>query len=432
MKITSKGIRVIVALATVSFLTSIFNDIILFVLALTLFLVLMSDFFRLRFRVKEIGYTKTEPSKIEVRMVAGENREIRFQFRPPIKKEKEVEFTDIKKWIKPVKIETPLETTGLTLNINPQIAGEYFLDGLEGTISSPLKLFNSRVRIPFSLYVKTYPRVLPWIVEAVRLLEFGVGYGAGVFPGKKKGLGLEYIETREYTPGDPVRLIDWKATARLTKLMVKEFLEESSGSIYLIYDSRSLGPITSDMLSALLLSTMVGLAYEGLPVNLTLKSGLDIVFNAKSLNPMDALKIILAYLMETSHVSEWDVYELLEPKSSQTLLRTLKMVKAEGLKRLAEFKLRSIEKTVIMKNVKASVQKLNIVYIGSIIHDSSLLMELAEEAKLRGHRFRVMAVNKPWVDAKNLEEAYTIYVSQQKILRALQKLKTEVVYTFKP
>ncbi len=43
-----------------------------------------------------------------------------------------------------------------------------------------------------------------------------------------RGLGLEFYEIREYREGDDPRLIDWKATARIGKLIVKEMRKESS------------------------------------------------------------------------------------------------------------------------------------------------------------------------------------------------------------
>ncbi|MFO7946379.1 MAG: DUF58 domain-containing protein [Armatimonadota bacterium] len=43
-----------------------------------------------------------------------------------------------------------------------------------------------------------------------------------------KGDGLDYYGIREYTPGDDVRRMDWKSTARSDTLMVREFHKEVS------------------------------------------------------------------------------------------------------------------------------------------------------------------------------------------------------------
>ncbi|MEM0347776.1 MAG: DUF58 domain-containing protein [Zestosphaera sp.] len=48
----------------------------------------------------------------------------------------------------------------------------------------------------------------------------------GTGPSKTRGPGTNIFEVREYMPGDEFKKIDWKATARLSKLAVKEFEKE--------------------------------------------------------------------------------------------------------------------------------------------------------------------------------------------------------------
>lgn len=44
------------------------------------------------------------------------------------------------------------------------------------------------------------------------------------------------ISVREYYPGDPLRRIDWKTTARLDRLMVKEFEEDPQATVWIFLD----------------------------------------------------------------------------------------------------------------------------------------------------------------------------------------------------
>jgi uncharacterized protein (DUF58 family) len=44
------------------------------------------------------------------------------------------------------------------------------------------------------------------------------------------------ISVREYFPGDPLRRIDWKTTARLDRLMVKEFEEDPQATVWILVD----------------------------------------------------------------------------------------------------------------------------------------------------------------------------------------------------
>jgi uncharacterized protein (DUF58 family) len=45
------------------------------------------------------------------------------------------------------------------------------------------------------------------------------------------------VSVRDYYPGDPLRRIDWKTTARLDKLMVKEFEEDPQSTVWIFLDS---------------------------------------------------------------------------------------------------------------------------------------------------------------------------------------------------
>ena len=54
-----------------------------------------------------------------------------------------------------------------------------------------------------------------------------------------RGRGLEFRDYRIYTPNDDASLIDWKATARSKKTMIKEFDEERDLTIFFLIDASS-------------------------------------------------------------------------------------------------------------------------------------------------------------------------------------------------
>ena len=57
-------------------------------------------------------------------------------------------------------------------------------------------------------------------------------------PGKHRNTEVSpyAISVRDYYPGDPLRRIDWKTTARLDKLMVKEFEEDPQATVWILLD----------------------------------------------------------------------------------------------------------------------------------------------------------------------------------------------------
>lgn len=58
----------------------------------------------------------------------------------------------------------------------------------------------------------------------------------GAFRSQFKGSGLQFREHQIYTPGDDVRFIDWKLSARLQKTYVKTFEEERNVEIVAFID----------------------------------------------------------------------------------------------------------------------------------------------------------------------------------------------------
>ncbi len=56
---------------------------------------------------------------------------------------------------------------------------------------------------------------------------------------RRLGRGLDFAEVREYQPGDDVRMIDWKVTARTGRAHTKLFVEERERPVLLVVDCRN-------------------------------------------------------------------------------------------------------------------------------------------------------------------------------------------------
>lgn len=59
---------------------------------------------------------------------------------------------------------------------------------------------------------------------------------AGTYVTRLKGRGMEFDESRHYQPGDDIRAIDWRVTARTGKTHTKIFREERERPVYIMTD----------------------------------------------------------------------------------------------------------------------------------------------------------------------------------------------------
>lgn len=64
---------------------------------------------------------------------------------------------------------------------------------------------------------------------------------AGQYKSVFRGSGMEFEEVREYTPGDEVKTIDWKVSARMGRPFIKTFKEEREVVVMLLVDMSASG-----------------------------------------------------------------------------------------------------------------------------------------------------------------------------------------------
>jgi len=62
------------------------------------------------------------------------------------------------------------------------------------------------------------------------------GSHAATHTSRFRGRGVDYVESRAYQPGDDIRLMDWRLTARSGRPHTKVFQEEREQSILLLVD----------------------------------------------------------------------------------------------------------------------------------------------------------------------------------------------------
>ena len=107
---------------------------------------------------------------------------------------------------------------------------EFRPDVLES--KAPFGLFLRRRRVAPALAVLVYPQVFP--LEKIPMLE-GME-GTRTRPQRTRA-GQEIAGSRSYFPGDPLRHIHWRNTAREGRLMVKEYEDSQENILAIAFDS---------------------------------------------------------------------------------------------------------------------------------------------------------------------------------------------------
>jgi uncharacterized protein (DUF58 family) len=111
--------------------------------------------------------------------------------------------------------------------------GRYHLGPIEARSGDPLGIFTNRVEFPETPEVIVYPAV-------VELREAGIPEGAlsggSALERRTPHVTPNVAGLRDYSPGDAFNRISWSATARLGRLMVKEFDLDPTADVWIVLD----------------------------------------------------------------------------------------------------------------------------------------------------------------------------------------------------
>lgn len=88
-------------------------------------------------------------------------------------------------------------------------------------------------RIPQATQVDVYPDLIGLQELSIRLALQSTG---NVRKARRTGMGTEFTELRDYATGDDPRLIDWKATARRSSLLVRVLEPEQEQTVIILLD----------------------------------------------------------------------------------------------------------------------------------------------------------------------------------------------------
>jgi uncharacterized protein (DUF58 family) len=129
---------------------------------------------------------------------------------------------------------TPGETTRLSYILRPKRRGAYNFGKVNIRYLSPLGLFWRETKIDLSKNIKVFSDLKALHELTVRLSHSSE---QGELHQRKRGQGTEFASLREYSVGDDSKAIDWNATARRDRPVVRTYETEQEQRLLVLIDA---------------------------------------------------------------------------------------------------------------------------------------------------------------------------------------------------
>jgi uncharacterized protein (DUF58 family) len=127
------------------------------------------------------------------------------------------------------------EQQTIIYKVKPLQRGEYFFGNILLFVSSPLGLLSRRFKISAETMIPVYPSFMQ-LRKYDLLSQTAIQAESGSKRMRKIGHSMEFEQIREYVPGDDIRTLNWKASARRGGLMINTYTDERSQQVYCIID----------------------------------------------------------------------------------------------------------------------------------------------------------------------------------------------------
>lgn len=173
-------------------------------------------------------------------------------------------------------------------------------------------------RDPFGLYrsdkivlnVVAEIKIPPEISEAALRRLIAIARASGLARARSAGYGTEFRSVREYRPGDELKLIEWRKTAKLGKAVVREMEREIQQNVFFLLDATRpmlSGPYGLSMfehMARVVASVSKHLLARGDSVGLVVYSGRGVLSTSRARRGASALAEIESLLASVSYEEE--------------------------------------------------------------------------------------------------------------------------------
>lgn len=115
--------------------------------------------------------------------------------------------------------------------------GIFRFDAVQAAVKDPLWITDLRRSLPAPGQVVIQPTVEE--LDRIPIQPRNTRVYAGYIPSRQGGTGVDFFGVRQYQPGDPLRWINWKASARFQHtLFINQYEQQRITDVGLILDTR--------------------------------------------------------------------------------------------------------------------------------------------------------------------------------------------------
>jgi hypothetical protein len=129
----------------------------------------------------------------------------------------------------------PTTTAAVSYTVCPRRRGDRRFGPAVLLVRSPLGLLRRRESFGDGAVLRVYPDAVhflrPEALDPRRVLAV-----IGVKPARRRGEGMDFESLRDYLPGDDPRRVDWRATARRSRLVVRQLQHERNHTVVIAID----------------------------------------------------------------------------------------------------------------------------------------------------------------------------------------------------
>jgi len=308
-------------------------------------------------------------------------------------------------------------------------SGRFRISGFTLAFTDARGLFTGEVTYEQADWVEVYPSVRTKApITPLRL------YGGGPEVFRKGPAGMDYAGVRQYVPGDEYHRVEWKATARLQTLMVKEFYPETQTTLQILIDTGR----TMRQQSYVGVRFDEALAVAQLLVQLGKRAGIwiynesEIVQMIKPANTEEQLASLRelalagrvlpksgepASRVPAHPVSRLETANLFGGDRFGMFLRLLRLKLGLGHRKAGVYK-------ATMEATRASPDG-HLIVLTDLEGDNEALLEVASARQKRGGII-VAQMGSAWRLTDNLEAAYAKYQTNRRTLNDLERFGLRV------